>query len=124
MQSLLAADNIPIIPSIRHRGTRADARVASARVVVTYALALLLVTATLLVSARTAIGPLLQSAADERAIRDTGAVVYTLPDGIYCRHLTFDNVTAEIKEGEMQLCGEGFSRARFRPRRSFAWGPR
>jgi len=46
-----------------------------------------------------AIEPLLQSAEQTRATMGAGAVVYAMPDAIFCRHVSFDNVTAEISEG-------------------------
>lgn len=84
---------------------------------------LVLVATTVLVTARTTVGPLLQSAANARAALQTGAIVYALPDGIYCRQVSFDNTTAEIKESAMNRCGDKIERIRVQPKRSFAWGP-
>ena len=100
-----------------------ESGIASRRVVVVGSLFLVLVTTTVLVTARTTVGPLLQSAAAARAAVQTGAIVYALPDGIYCRQVSFDNATAEIKESAMNRCGDKIERIRVQPRRSFAWGP-
>ena len=89
--------------------------------VVAGALFLVLVAATVLVTARTTIGPMLQSAAAARAAVQTGAIVYALPDGIYCRQLSFDNATAEVKEGAMSRCNDKIERIRVQPKREFAW---
>jgi hypothetical protein len=91
-------------------------------VIVAGSLFLVLVGATVLVSARTTIGPMLQSAAAARAATQTGAIVYALPDGIYCRQVSFDNATAEIQEGAMHRCSDKIERIRVRPKRDFAWG--
>jgi hypothetical protein len=101
-----------------------ESGIASRRVVVVGSLFLVLVTTTVLVTARTTVGPLLQSAAAARAAVQTGAIVYALPDGIYCRQVSFDNATAEIKESAMNRCGDKIERIRLQPKRSFAWGPR
>jgi len=53
----------------------------------------------LLPGGHAAIEPLLQSAEQTRATMGAGAVVYAMPDAIFCRHVSFDNVTAEISEG-------------------------
>jgi hypothetical protein len=111
----------PLLQRAR-RGSKLEARAASLSVVTTCTLLLMLVGATLLVSARTVIGPLLQSAAAEREARQTGAIVVTLPGGTYCRSMSFDNATAEMKEGAIQLCGETIGRVQPRRRRAFAWG--
>ena len=58
----------------------------------------------LLLGGRAAIAPLLQPAAPLRDARRTGDVVYTMPDGVFCRHLTFDNVTGNIREGSLEPC--------------------
>lgn len=101
---------------------RSETGVASRRVIVAGSLVLVLVGATFLAGARTTIGPLLQSSADARAAKQTGDIVYALPDGVYCRRVAFDNATAEIKEGPLHLCGESIGRARAHSTRQFAWG--
>lgn len=105
----------------RPRG-RSESGVASRPMIVAGSLFLVLVAATVLVTARTTVGPMLQSAAAARAGVQTGAIVYALPDGIYCRQVSFDNTTAEVKEGAMSRCSDKVERIRVQRRRDFAWG--
>ena len=34
-----------------------------------------------------------------------------MPDGIFCRHMSFDNVTAEMTEGAIERCADDIARA-------------
>jgi hypothetical protein len=60
------------------------------------------------------------------AARDTkavGDVVYSMPDGKFCRHMSFDNVTAEVVEGTITPCPHDIARDEFRNKTGgFAWG--
>lgn len=89
----------------------ADGQAASGRAVIVASLFLVLFAATLLIGGHAAIDPLLQSAADNRQASSAGAVVYTMPDGVYCRHVSFDNVTAEETEGGIERCTSDVSRS-------------
>ena len=71
-----------------------EERAKSASVAIASSLFLALIAAALLVGGHAAIGPLLRSAIAARDAKETGDVVYTMPDGIFCRHMSFDNVTA------------------------------
>ena len=71
---------------------------------------LVLFAAALLIGGHAAIGPLLQSAADSGEANSAAAVVYTMPDGVYCRHVSFDNVTAQETEGGIERCNSDVSR--------------
>jgi hypothetical protein len=77
-------------------------------VVIVSSLFLVLFAATLLVGGHAAIDPLLQSAlqsaADERDAQSAGDIVYTMPDGVFCRHMSYDNVTGEQTGGSLQRC--------------------
>jgi hypothetical protein len=55
--------------------------------------------------------------------RAAGAVVFTMPDGIFCRHVSFDNVTAKETEGPIERCRTDFEMARelAKPREAFSW---
>jgi hypothetical protein len=103
------------------RAYRDDQRAKSARLAVVLSLFLVLLAAALLVGGRVVIDPMLQSAAQARAINRVGAIIYTMPDGIFCRHLSFDNVTAELTEGAVEKC-EGQTAARTSRITDFAWG--
>jgi len=124
--SRFAAAN-PADVATQARG-RSPARLAHGRehslgtVIVSSLFAVLLAGAVLL-GGHAAIGPLVSSAMAARDARPVGAVVYTMPDGIFCRHMAFDNVTAEITESAIAPCGVDLSRDRYRAQRSFGWAP-
>jgi hypothetical protein len=101
------ADHVSVTALARRRSrARIDEeRAKSGRIVIVASLFLVLLAAALLVGGHAAIDPLLQSAAAAREAKGAGAVVYTMPDGIFCRHVSFDNVTAEITEGPSSVAG-------------------
>ena len=117
------ADHVSVTALARRRSrARIDEeRAKSGRIVIVASLFLVLLAAALLVGGHAAIDPLLQSAAAAREAKGAGAVVYTMPDGIFCRHVSFDNVTAEITEGAIQRCGNDIAGNRPRSNRGFAW---
>jgi hypothetical protein len=84
-----------------------------------------LLTATLLIGGRAVIEPLLQqTASDDRESNRVGEIVYTMPDGAFCRHLAFDNVTGEVTERPVAQCDQDISKRRGREKTGFAWGAR
>jgi hypothetical protein len=84
---------------------------------------LVLLMAALLVGGRAIIDPLLQSAASDREANRVGEIVYTMPDGAFCRHLAFDNMTGEVTERTVAQCDQDIGK-RTHPRAGFAWGAR
>jgi hypothetical protein len=117
------ADHVSVTALARRRSrARMDEdRAKSGRVVIVSSLFLVLFTAALLIGGHAAIDPLLQSAVEARETKSTGEVVWTMPDGIYCRHMSFDNVTAEITEGGIERCASDIAGNRPRAARGFAW---
>ncbi len=117
------ADHVSVTALARRRSrARMDEeRVKSGRVVIVSTLFLVLFTAALLIGGHAAIDPILQSAVDARETKGTGDIVVTMPDGIFCRHLSFDNVTAEIVEGGIERCTDDIAGNRSRTGRGFAW---
>lgn len=112
-------------------GSRArfdENRATSARAVIASSLFLMLFASALLIGGHAALDPLLQSAIQARQAKGAGDVVFAMPDGIYCRRLSFDNTTAEVAEGAIERCPDGVSwehgvaRDRSRSRGGFAWG--
>jgi hypothetical protein len=84
-----------------------EGKAGSARVAIVSALFLVLFIATLVVGGHAAIDPLLKAATQPQDDpRGASAVVYTMPDGIFCRHVSFDNVTARVKEGPIERCSD------------------
>jgi hypothetical protein len=118
------ADHVSVTALARRRSrARMDEeRAKSGRVVVVSSLFLVLFTGVLLIGGHAAIDPILQSAVDARETKDsTGDVVVTMPDGIFCRRMSFDNVTAEIVEGGIERCTKDIAGNRPRTGRGFSW---
>ncbi len=95
-----------------------------ARLAIVFSFFLVLVILALLVGGHFAIDPLLQSAAAAREARRVGDIVYAMPGGGYCRHLAFDNVTAEISERTVESCAKNPAAAPAPAANGFAWGTR
>jgi|SRR5580658_4136699 hypothetical protein len=104
----------------RSRARFSEKQAASARVAIVSALFLVLFAAALLIGGRAAIDPMLQSAAEARESSSEGAVVFTMPDGIFCRHMSFNNVTAQETEGPIERCQNDIA-ANYERGRGFSW---
>jgi hypothetical protein len=85
-----------------------------------------LLAAAVLVGGHAAIDPLLRSTLAARDAGARGDVVVTMPDGRFCRHLSFDNATADIVERTVEPCKGDITRGNAVPSapRGFAWGQR
>jgi hypothetical protein len=101
-----------------------EQRDKSARAVIVGSLFLVLFGAALLIGGQAAIDPLLRSAVAAPEDSERGDVVYAMPDGVYCRHLSFDNATAEVVEGGIERCGGDFTQESSRASNGFAWNTR
>jgi len=100
-----------------------DERAVSGPTVVVASLFLALVAAALLAGGHNAIDPLLKSAMAAREARGMGEIVYTLPDGVFCRHMSFDNTTAEVVDSRVERCRTDITGDRGdQVVRGFAWG--
>jgi hypothetical protein len=113
--------------TLARRSTQArrdEQRAKNARIAVVLSLFLLLLAAALLVGGRGVIDLLLRAAADEREAKRLGEIVYTMADGAFCRHLSFDNTTGELTEGAIEQCAHNLSKEHTRAAIGFAWGAR
>ena len=117
------ADHVSVTALARRRSRARldDARTGYGRVIIVASLFLAVLTTGLLFGGHAAIEPLLHSAEQTRATMGAGAVVYAMPDGIFCRHVSFDNVTAEISEGGITRCADDLAGKRPRISHGFAW---
>jgi len=104
------------------RARRDERHAKAVRTAVVLALFCVLLTAALLVGGRGVIDPLLQSVLDARETSRIGEIVYTMPDGAFCRHLAFDNVTGELTERTVAQCNQDISKRHTRDKMGFAWG--
>ena len=100
----------------------ARARLGGTHVVIVFSVFLVLFAATLLIGGHAAIDPILQAAAEARDSRNAGDIVYTMPDGKFCRHLSYDNVTGEQTGGDIRPCDNDIlARSHVRSYRHFTW---
>jgi hypothetical protein len=102
------------------RARRDEQHAKAVRTGIVLSLFLVLLMAALLVGGRALIDPLLQSAADDRDANRVGEIVYTMPDGAFCRHLAFDNVTGEVTERTVEQCDQDIGR-RTHAKAGFSW---
>lgn len=104
-----------------------DGTATSIRAVITSSVFIVLLAIALL-GGHAAIDPLINRSADMRDARGSGDVVVTMPDGKFCRHMSFDNATASMVEGTIEPCRVDITRDRgaavSTPPRGFAWGVR
>ena len=110
----------PVVRAPRAR--LAEERAKSTSFAIASSLFLLLVAGALLVGGHAAIDPLLRSAIAARESKGIGDIVVTMPDGIYCRHMSFDNTTAEVTEGAIERCPDSIAIERQYKLRRFNWG--
>lgn len=109
-------------PARKHaRARRGDT--TSTRAIVVSSLFLIFFTNALLFGGHAAIDPLLRLAATASDTRSVSQVVLPMHDGKFCRHLSFDNATAEMAEGTVEPCPDNIARDQFRMiGRGFNWG--
>jgi len=87
-------------------------RAKTARLAVVLSLFLVLTIAAVFVGGRSVIVPILQKAMAQTAdVHRKGSIVFTMPDGTFCRHLAFDNKTAELRESTVLQCPEARPRS-------------
>jgi hypothetical protein len=87
--------------SVRRRARRYDQAKAAPLAI---ALFLALVVTALLTVGHTLIDPVLTRVTQTRPTNRVGDVVLAMPDGVFCRHLSFDNKTAEVLESGVDHC--------------------
>jgi len=103
------------------RVRRQDA--TSWRAVIVSSMFLVLFTTALTVGGHAAIDPLLRMATAARNNGAVGDVVYSMPDGRFCRHMSYDNATGETIEGAVEPCPDDILGREFhRTGRGFMWG--
>ena len=95
----------------------------SMRAVIVSTSFLVLFTAAIMFGGHAAIDPLLRMATAARHSESVGDVVVPMPDGKFCRHMSFDNTTLEMNEGAIEPCPDDILRGQFRRSgRGFIWG--
>jgi hypothetical protein len=99
-------------------------RASAGRLIIICSLFVAFVAAALLAGGHEAIDPVPKPAVATPGAKGAGDIVFTMPDGIYCRHMSFDNATATIVEGGMEKCQTDIVRGRRAGARSFSWSTR
>ena len=96
----------------------------SMRAVIVSSFFLMLFASALLFGGHAAINPLLQLVTTPGGdTRQVGDVVIPTRDGRFCRHMSFDNATAAVVEGDVALCPESITKGEFRSfGHGFNWG--
>lgn len=94
----------------------------SMRAVIVSTLFLVIFTTAIMFGGHAAIDPLLQMVTAARHSETVGEIVVPMPDGKFCRHLSFDNKTSAMKEGDIKPCPDDIVRGKFRGPRTFTWG--
>jgi hypothetical protein len=106
------------------RVRRQEVQTKNKRLAIVFSVFLALLAALLLVGGRVVIDPLLQQAATKREAYRIGEIVLTMPDGKFCRHLSFDNKSAELTEGVIKQCPSDHPANRAAAISGFSWGAR
>jgi hypothetical protein len=102
-----------------------DDGASSTRAVIASSFFIVFIVAALLVGGHAAIDPFLHPALEAQDEQAAGDVVVSMPDGRFCRHMSFDNATASVVEGPVELCQGDIVRDHgLQPSapRGFAWG--
>jgi hypothetical protein len=105
------------------RARRQEEREHSLGLIITISLSFILFAAAILLGGHAIIAPLLQRAAAARDVNSTGDFVYTMPDGVFCRHVSFDNGTSDITEDGVEEC-PGRTTGKDTEPGQFRWGAR
>lgn len=108
---------------LRERKAAAARREAtSARAVIVSSIFLILFSSALLFGGHAAINPLLKLVTAADNSRQVGDVLLPTRDGKFCRHISFDNVSADIVEGDVEPCPDSITSGEFRDfGRGFRW---
>ena len=89
------------------RVRRDEDRAHSLGLIITTSLLFVLFAAAVTFGGHAAIVPLIQeaiAARDAQGVPVKGSIVYTMPDGVYCRYLSFDNTSGEVVGAAIRKC--------------------
>lgn len=110
--------------TLRSRARRLhDERANSLGVVIITTLFFVLFASAAMVGGHAAIAPMLRSASAAReAGASTSDIVLPMPDGMFCRHMSFNNATADITDAGIQKCPTHIERGAATAPLRFEWG--
>ena len=101
-----------------------EKRANSLALIITTSLLFVLLASALMVGGHAVISPLLRAPAVTGNTHNRGDVVYTMPDGTFCQHMTFDNTTGRITSGGIDRCDPDSGRGAANTGAGFKWGSR
>ena len=101
-----------------------DRRANSLALIITTSLLLALFASALMVGGHAIISPLLRAPAvgSGEGTNNRGDIVYTMPDGTFCQHMTFDNATGRITSGGINRCDPDADSGSGNRGTGFKWG--
>ena len=99
-----------------------DERANSLGLIVTTSLLFVLFAAAVMFGGHAAIAPLMRRAVTARAADGKGDIVYAMPDGVFCRHMSFDNATGAVIEGAIAPCTDHSAAGGGQLTTQFKWG--
>lgn len=99
-----------------------ERRANSLALIITTSLLFVLFASALMVGGHAIISPLLRAAPASGDVNRRGDIVYTMPDGMFCQHMTFDNSTGRIAAGGIDRCDPGVGSEAADRRTGFKWG--
>lgn len=104
------------------RTRRSEERANSLGLIVTTSLLFVLFAAAIMFGGHAAIAPLLRHVVTARGAMGRGDIVYAMPDGVFCRHMTFDNATGAVTEGAIEPCAQQMGGGDPLTESRFKWG--
>jgi hypothetical protein len=99
-----------------------DRRANSLALIITTSLLFVLLASAVMVGGHAVISPLLRTPAVTGNTHSRGDIVYTMPDGTFCQHMTFDNTTGRITIGGIDRCDPGLGGSSSSFSTGFKWG--
>jgi hypothetical protein len=103
------------------KGLRGGAE-TSLRAVIASAFFVVLIVGTILIGGHAAVDPILRMTAAARDNTGRADILYSMPDQNYCRHMSFDNATNEMVEGDVERCPDDIINQHTHTTQGFAWG--
>ena len=94
----------------------------SLRAVIAASFFVVLLVGTILIGGHAAVDPVLRMAINARDNTGKADILYSMPDQNYCRHMSFDNATNEMIEGDVERCPDDLINQHTHSTQGFAWG--
>jgi len=99
-----------------------DRRANSLALIITTSLMFVLLASALMVGGHAIISPLLREPSGFGNTNNRGDIVFTMPDGSFCQHMTFDNTTGSITAGGIDRCDPSLGGGGGDRGTGFRWG--